>query len=604
LRAETAGAAVLLTAVLAALLWANTAPRSYNHAWQMTIAIRVGGAQVAHSLRYWVNSGLVAVFFFVFGLEARREFDMGELRQRSRVALPLSAGLAAMAVPVIIFLAFNAGHPTAHGWGAAMSTDTAFALGVLAVVGRRLPLRLRAFVLTFAVVDDLVALLVIATVYATATSLWPLVLACGLFALLLLAARLRKQRGVLCLAFAIAIWSAVSRSGIDPVVVGLGLGLITFAAPATRTDLERASDLFRLFREQPTPEFARTARAGVATAISPNERLQQLFHPWASFVVVPVFALANAGISLNPHFLTTAFTSRLTLGILFGYVVGKPCGILLGTWFATRASSRKLRAPVGWLALATGGAIAGVGFTVALLVASLAFSGRALAEAKVGILSSAVCASALGWLVANLSTLLPERARLSAVLGTAEGIIDLAVPVDPDYDHIRGPEDATVTLVEYGDFECPYCGQAEPVLRELLRSVGDLRHVWRHLPLTDVHPRAQGLAEAAEASAAQDRFWEFHDLLLQDRVAPSDQELAKHAEDLGLDLERFAQEVERHSGAGRIAEDMDSADLSGVSGTPTFFINGRRHEGAYDIATLSEAVRSARARVSSEPSSE
>jgi protein-disulfide isomerase len=161
---------------------------------------------------------------------------------------------------------------------------------------------------------------------------------------------------------------------------------------------------------------------------------------------------------------------------------------------------------------------------------------------------------------------------------------------------VRGPLDAPVTLVEYGDFECPYCGQAEPIVRELLRDFGDVSYIWRHLPLSDVHPRAQLAAEAAEAAGEQGAFWEMHDVLLehQDRLSPGD--LAQYAEELGLDVERFAADLQSHSGAAHVAGDVDSADLSGVSGTPTFFINGRRHYGAYDIDTLSAAVRVAGAR--------
>ena len=192
--------------------------------------------------------------------------------------------------------------------------------------------------------------------------------------------------------------------------------------------------------------------------------------------------------------------------------------------------------------------------------------------------------------------LLPRRLRLRALLGTAEPIVDLAVEVDPERDHFRGPEEAPVTLVEYGDFECPYCGQAEPAVRELLSGSGDVRYVWRHLPLTDVHPNAQLAAEASEAAARQGAFWKMHDLLLdhQDALRPAD--LVAYANQLGLNLDRFREDLARHTGAVRVAEDVDSADLSGVSGTPTFFVNGRRHYGAYDIDALSGAVRVARAR--------
>ncbi|TMK78695.1 MAG: Na+/H+ antiporter NhaA [Actinobacteria bacterium] len=596
LRTETGSAAVLLAATVAALVWANLDAASYGRVWHTTLSIRVGGTGVSHDLRYWLNSGLMTLFFFVVGLEVRREFDMGELRERRRVALPIAAGLGGMLVPVAIFLALNAGRGSAHGWGVAMSTDTAFALGMLAVVGPRFPIRLRAFLLTVSVVDDVVALIVIATVYAGGLHALALLIAVALLAAVLLAVWLGIRRGVVYAPLGVAAWLALSKSGINPIVVGLAMGLLTFAAPAARGDLERASDLFRLFREQPTPELARSARLGLTSALSLNERLQQLFHPWTSYVIVPLFALANAGIHIDGRFLSDAFTAPIALGILIGYLAGKPIGIVTASWLATRLSGGRVRPPVGWAALAGGGSIAGIGFTVSLLIAGLAFHGEKLAEAKLGVLSAALSASLLTWLVFRATALLPRRLRIRALLGTVETIIDLAVPVDPERDHFRGPEGAPVTLVEYGDFECPYCGQAEPVLRELLRDFGDVRYVWRHLPLSDVHPHAELAAEAAEAAAAQDAFWEMHDRLLEHQGALTPPDLIGYASELGLDADRFTEDLEKHAGAARVAEDVDGADLGNVSGTPTFFINGRRHYGAYDIDSLTEAVRAARAR--------
>jgi Na+/H+ antiporter NhaA len=596
LRTEIGGAAVLLAAALAALVWANVHTSSYDSFWSTTLSIDVGGHGVSLDLRGWLNSGLMTFFFFVVGLEARREFDLGELRQRRRLALPLLASLGGMAIPIAIFLAFNAGHSSAHGWGVAMSTDTAFALGLLALVGPRFPDRLRAFLLTLVVFDDIVALVVIATVYTDELRASMLLLAIGIFAGVVALRALGVRRGAVYLVLGVAAWVALLKSGVEPVVVGLAMGLLTLAYPAARSDLERASERFRLFREQPTPELARDARESLSSAISPNERLQQLFHPWTSYVIVPLFALANVGIVIDGGLLTRAFTSPVTLGILVGYVAGKPTGITGMSWLVTRTSRGALRPPVGWAAVAGGGTIAGIGFTVALLVATLAFDGPALDEAKIGILAAGICASAITWLLFRATARLPRRMKIRALLGTSEPLVDLDVDVDPERDHIRGPLDAPVTIVEYGDFECPYCGQAESVMRELLREYGDVRYVWRHLPLNDVHPRAQLAAEAAEAAAEQGAFWELHDLLLdhQDALRPAD--LIGYARELGLDVERFEHDVRDRVGAGRVAEDVDSADLSGVSGTPTFFVNGRRHFGAYDIATLSAAARAAGAR--------
>src|SRR5215203_4963057 len=353
---------------------------------------------------------------------------------------------------------------------------------------------------------------------------------------------------------------------------------------------------FFFFNDTATTEIY-TLSLHDALPISPNERLQQLIHPWTSYAIVPLFALANAGIPVDRSFLASAFTSPITLGIVVGYVVGKPVGIVGASLLVTRLSGGRLRPPVGWVAVAGGGTIAGIGFTVSLLVATLAFTGEQLDEAKLGILSAAVGASVLTWVVFRATALLPRRTKIRALLGTAESLVDLYIDVDRERDHVRGPvRGAPVTVVEYGDFECPYCGRAEPVVRELLRDFGDVRYVWRHLPLNDVHPHAQLAAEASEAAADQGAFWEMHDLLLDHQDALRPRDLIGYAGQLALDVERFTDDLRTNAGAVRVADDVDSADLSGVSGTPTFFVNGRRHYGAYDIATLSAAVRAAGAR--------
>ncbi len=596
LRTETGSAAILLAATVGALIWANIDNASYERAWATTLTIRVGGGGVSQSLRLWINQGLMSFFFLVVGLEARREFDLGELRDRRRLVLPVLAGLCGMAIPIALYLGVNAGRSSARGWGIAMSTDTAFALGMLALVGRRFPAALRTFMLTVAVADDLAALVVIVVAYTGSIKLGALLIGLGVLALVGFVRSRRVRNGLVYAVLGAAAWVAFLKSGVDPVVVGLTIGLVAIAYPASRADLERATDLFKLFREQPTPELAQSAREGVRVAISPNERLQQIYHPFTSYVIVPLFALANAGVNLGGGFLTHAYGSPVTLGVILGYVLGKPVGIAGSAWVVTKVSRGRIRPPVGWASVLGGGTIAGIGFTVALLIATLAFSATALQEAKLGILSAALVASIVTSLVFRGTMLLPKRQRLLALVGVAESIVDLAVPVDPDRDHIRGPLDAPITLVEYGDLECPYCGQAEPIIRELLSDFGDLRYVWRHLPLNDVHPHAQLAAEAIEAASAQGRFWDMYDMLLSHQDALTIRDLIRYAEELGLDSERFKQHLRKRKGAAHIAEDVESADQSGVSGTPSFFINGRRHYGAYDVATLSAAVRTARIR--------
>jgi Na+/H+ antiporter NhaA len=598
LSTETGSASVLLAATVVALLWANSPwSHSYQSLWTTKLSIQVGAAAISADLRHWVNEGLMTFFFLVVGLEAKRELDVGELRQRQRLAVPAIAAIGGMVVPIAIYVAVNAGGRGARDWGAAMSTDTAFALGALALLTPRSATRLRVFLLSLAVVDDLGALLVIATAYTNHVSPVALAVAIGLFLLLAGLRFLPVWRRQLAVVVGVAMWVAMFKSGIDPVIVGLAVGLVTSAYPPSREDLERVTSLTRSFREQPTPELARSAQLSVLSAISPNERLQYSLHPWTGYVIVPLFALANAGIHLSSALLGRAVSSPITLGILIAYVVGKPVGIVAASWIATRPIVHGPRPLISWPVLAVGGAVAGIGFTVSLLISSLAFSGERLDEAKLGVLSSAVVAPIVAWAIVRLLRRLPSGVRARQIGATAEDILDLADDVDPDRDHVRGPDDASVTLVEYGDFQCPYCGQAEGVIRELLASFGDdLRYVWRHLPLSDVHPSAQLAAEAAEAAAAQGRFWEMYDMLLenQDRLTPQD--IAGYAERLGPDVERFWDELRRHEHAQRVAEDVASADASGVSGTPSFFINGRRYQGAYDVDTLSAAVQSARAR--------
>ena len=598
LSAETGSAIVVLAAAVLALLWANSPWwHSYESVWGTRLAVRLGGAVISADLRHWINQGLMTFFFLVLGLEAKRELDLGELRERRRLAVPVFGAIGGMTVPIAIYLAFNAGGPGAHGWGTAMSTDTAFALGALALLTPHSATRLRVFLITLAVVDDTFALVVIAAVYTTHVEALALGVAVLLFTLMLALRQAPVWRRPVSVALGVGVWVAMFESGIDPVISGLAIGLATSAYPASREDLERATTLTREFREQPTPELARSAQRGVVSAISPNERLQYSLHPWTSYVIVPLFALANAGVHITGALLADAASSSITLGILVGYVVGKPVGITLASWIASRPALHGPRSSVSSPLLAAGGAVAGIGFTVSLLIASLAFRGQRLDEAKLGALGSVVLAPTLGWIVLRVVRSLPPAVRARQIARTSEDILDLSDDVDPGRDHIRGPENAPVTLVEYGDFECPYCGQAEGVIRDLLSSFGDeLRYAWRHLPLNDVHPTAQIAAEASEAAAAQGRFWEMHDLLLDHQGELGLPELTGYAEQLGLDTERFSEELRTREYAPRVSEDVASADKSGVSGTPTFFIDARRHYGAYDIVTLTDAVKAARSR--------
>src|SRR6516225_666430 len=299
LATETGSAVVLLTATIAALVWANVHFASYESVWQTPVSLRMGSVGLSQDLHGWINEGLMTFFFLVIGLEARREFDMGELRDRRRVAVPLAAGLGGLVVPIAIYLAINAGRPSAHGWGAAMSTDTAFALGMLALVGPKSADRLRTYLLTFAVVDDFTTIVIIALVYSGHINVPALLAGLVALAAVYMARTIGLRQAVLYAGLGLAAWIAFFKSGVDPVVSGMVIGLLTPAYPAARSDLEQATARVRRFREQPTAELARAASISLSESISPNGRMQDIFHPWASYLIVPLFALANAGLVIS-----------------------------------------------------------------------------------------------------------------------------------------------------------------------------------------------------------------------------------------------------------------------------------------------------------------
>ncbi|MBB3082339.1 Na+/H+ antiporter NhaA [Geodermatophilus sabuli] len=582
LRTEAGSAGLLLLATVVALLWANSpVGDSYDAFWHTEFAVRVGGAELVLDLQHWVNDGLMVFFFFVVGLEIKRELVMGELTDRRRAAVPALAAVTGLAVPALVYVLFNLGGPAVSAWGVVISTDTAFLLGVLALVGPACPAQLRLFLLTLAIADDVGALSVIALFYTDDLALGPLALAVSGLALMAGLRYLNVWRGPAYMVLGIAVWIAMYASGVHPTLAGVVIALFTPAYPARVAEVEDAARLTRAYRQSPNPEFARAARLSIDRSVSASERLQQLWQPWTSFVIVPVFALANAGVALTGETLRAALTSPVTLGVIGGLVLGKLLGILLGTLLAVRGGLGEL-APglTGWQ-LAGGAALSGIGFTISLFIVDLALDDELLAdEARVGVLAASLLAALLGWGLFRLA----DRRRPA---GTAGRPVLLDPPVDAGRDHVRGRVDAPLTLVEYGDFECPFCGRATGVVEELRERFGErLRYVFRHVPLVDVHPHARLAAEAAEAAADQGRFWEMHDEMFgaQDRLTPVD--LLDHAAAIGLDVQRFARDLGAARHARRVEEDVESAEVSGVEGTPTFFVNGRRHAGPYDADTL------------------
>ncbi|HET7028122.1 MAG TPA: Na+/H+ antiporter NhaA [Candidatus Limnocylindrales bacterium] len=592
LSTEAGGAIVLLAATVAALVWANSPFGSaYDALWRSELSLRLADWTLVHSLRDWVNDGLMTLFFLVIGLEVRREFDMGEFRERRRLAVPVAAALGGMLLPVAIFLALNTGD-AGRGWALVMATDTAFAVGVLALVGSRSSFRLRTFLLTLVIVDDVAAVSVIALVYSTDVQLLPLAVAIALLGLMALLRRRGVERSAVYWLVSLAAWLATSMGGVHPTVAGVAIGMLTGAYPPRRADLEHATGMARLFRRRPSPDLAVRAARRITLAMSPNERLQHALHPWTSLVIIPLFALANAGLHLSPDLVGDALGSSLVLGIVLGLVVGKTLGIPIGAWLATRPRLGGSTLAVGWPSLVAASSVGGIGFTMSLLIAELSYSGPALEQAKLGVLAASIVAATLSIVLFQLVGLLPRDLLHRAEARTARPLADLVVPVDPTRDHVRGPLDAPLTLVEYGDFEDPSSAAAAPIVRDLVvRFEGRLKHVFRHLPLTDVHPNAALAAEAAEAAASQERFWEMHDRLFAHQDDLSRGDLLRGAREIGLDVARFERELESGDHAARVREDIVSADAAGVAGAPGFFVNDVAYRGPLDEAALEAALR-------------
>jgi Na+/H+ antiporter NhaA len=590
LSTEAGSAGLLLAATAIALVWANSPlSDSYQSLWSTDLSIRIGGDELSLDLAHWVDDGLMAAFFFVIGLEIRRELSMGELTERRRLVIPGIAAVGGMVLPALLYLALNPSGEAADGWGVVIGTDTAFLLGALALVGPDCPTQLRVFLLTLTIADDIAAIAVIGAVYSDSIDLVAVAVGVACLVIIVVLGRLRVWRGSVYAIVGAVLWVAAVESGLHPTIAGMAAGLLFTARPPEREQVEHAASRFRAFRQSPLPDVGREARQSLQKAVSLNERLQTVMHPWTSFVIVPVFALANAGVDLGGGVLGDALTSPVTWGVVRGRVAGKLAGIGVSALGAVRFGLGKLPQGVGSGQVVGGAALSGVGFTVSLLIAGLAFTSPTLRdEATVGVLMAGAIAIGVGWVVFKLAAVL--RGERTAGLPRK-----LDMPVDPERDHIRGPVGAPLTLVEYGDFECPFCGRATGVLRDLRNRFGDdLRYVFRHLPLSDVHEQAEVAAQAAEAAATQGRFWEMHDLLFRHQDELEWADLVGYAGDLGLDVEQFVRDLSEGRCAERVREDVVSAEASGARGTPTFFVGEQRHIGPYDTETLARELEAQR----------
>ncbi len=421
MRVEAASGIVLLFAAIAALVWANSpAWESYFDFWHTELLVEAGLFDLHLDLREWVNDALMTIFFVVVGLEIKRELVHGELSSPRRALLPAAGAIGGMAVPALLFLALNLGAEGARGWGIPMATDIAFAIGVLSLLSRRVPFSLKVFLLALAIADDIGAILVIAVFYTDDMNFLALALA-GLTLLVIIVMNRSGVRTInLYVVAGAVLWLMMEQSGIHATIAGVVLGLM---APASyfynpQTFATAAHDMverFRLAEETGSPEV----QAGILSQLedlthgteAPLDRLERALHSWVSFGIVPLFALANAGVHVSNETADAALSSPISQGVVLGLLVGKPVGIFIFTWFAVKLRLCELPTGSTWPQVFSVGMLGGIGFTVALLITDLGFDNELLVdEAKLGVLTASLAAGVLGFVFLRLTTRAPTDA--------------------------------------------------------------------------------------------------------------------------------------------------------------------------------------------------
>ncbi|MHC4766670.1 MAG: Na+/H+ antiporter NhaA [Planctomycetota bacterium] len=417
-RIEAAGGILLLICTAVAVAWANSPWRgSYFDLWHMPVAIEIGTFRLSESLAHWVNDGLMAIFFFVVGLEIKRELLVGELASPRKAAIPVAAAVGGMAVPALIYALVNIGGDGMDGWAIPAATDIAFALGIMALLGKRVPLSLKVFLMAVAIVDDIGAVLVIALFYTSDIS-WAALGGAGVvMALLILANLLQVRKPIVYVALGLLLWLAFLQSGVHATLAGI---LLAFTIPSRfrirGADFvafsRRALDEFEraggnendLMTNQARQQWVHGLEMACEHADTPLLRLEHALVPWVAFVIMPVFALANAGVEISAGF-GSALGSRISLGIILGLVLGKPAGIMLCTWLAVRLGLGALPEGVTWRQISATGWLAGIGFTMSLFIAYLGFGeGEQLVAAKYGILAGSLIAGGGGYVLLRLAT--------------------------------------------------------------------------------------------------------------------------------------------------------------------------------------------------------
>lgn len=577
------GALLLVIATVVAIVWVNISAASYEAFWETHLSIAFGDIHLDFTLHALVNDALMAIFFFTVGLEVRREFAIGELTSWSRAVVPVVAAIAGLAVPAIIYLLIANGTGFEHAWGVVISTDTAFIVGALALIGPKASGRLRIFLLTLAVVDDIGALSIIALFYTDDFTPMPLLIAAVGLVGVYFTRYVPKGRGPIYATLAVIVWLAFLASGVHPTLAGVAIALLVPVYRPNRRDVEQALELARTFRQSPNSEYARAAANSLRESISINERLQSAYSPYVAYVILPVFALANAGVQISGEILADALRSPVMWAIVAGLVAGKFIGVF-GSSLLVRVFKLGEFGPGLTLdRIAGGAALCGIGFTISLFIVQLAIDDPEVQnEARVGVLAASVIAFLLATLIFRVS---------DARRPDDDGGRTLVRPVDPDRDHVYGRADAPLEIVEYGDYQCEFCLKASGSIEQVREQLGDrLRYVWRHAPLERYHPNALAAAEAAEAAGMQGKYTEFTRSLFADQEHQLPSDIIRRARDLGLDVDRFEHDLGSAKVTGRVRDDMLDAEAMDITSVPTFFVNGVRHVGPYDARSLIRAL--------------
>lgn len=416
MHAETSGGIILIICTIIALIWANSPfADSYHHLWHTYLTFDFGGYVLKHSLHHWINDGLMVIFFFVVGLEIKRELLVGELSSAKKAALPVAGALGGMILPALIYFYFNGGKEGAAGWGIPMATDIAFVVGIMALLGPKFPFSLKIFILALAIVDDIGAVLVIAIFYTAEISITALIIGAAIILLLIVFNRLGVRSLIVYTIMGIALWLAFLESGVHATVAGV---LLAFTIPVSSrintrkftTETKQLLDEFEKSGEHGENVLTNEKRLTLLQSIegncekilTPLQRFEHLLHPWVAFFIMPVFALANAGVTIGSGF-TDALTNPISIGIIIGLFLGKQFGIFGFSLLAIKLGLASKPEGVNYTKMYGAGILAGIGFTMSLFIANLAFPTEELLNiAKVGVLTASLIAGIVGFIVVKI----------------------------------------------------------------------------------------------------------------------------------------------------------------------------------------------------------